>query len=257
MNQVSVILPVYNEAADIQVTFDEVLRFLDSHLSYHFIFVDDGSTDQTRSILHRCLANARTDKISLLSYSTNHGKGWAIKQGIQSVEPELVCFIDSDLAYSLEHLEQLVEKLYQFDVVIGCRNLIPASVEHIHFTRKLAGKIFNLISQKILNLPFRDMQAGLKGFRNHVAQDLIADQTVMRFAFDAELLYLAKQKGYSIGEIPAYVSSTHLRKKSKVSLISDSLKMLISLMMIRYRHRASRFKRRRSAIKSPLKSLRF
>ena len=72
--------------------------------------------------------------------------------------------MDGDLAYSLEHLELLVDKLKQFDVVIGCRNLAWGNFRNLTFLRKISCKIFNFISGKILNLPYRDMQAGLKGF---------------------------------------------------------------------------------------------
>ena len=72
--------------------------------------------------------------------------------------------MDGDLAYFLEHLEVLVENLKEFDVVIGCRNLERGNFRNLTLLRKISCKIFNFISEKILNLPYRDLQAGLKGF---------------------------------------------------------------------------------------------
>jgi len=78
--------------------------------------------------------------------------------------------MDGDLAYSLEHLELLVKKLKQFDVVIGCINLGRGHFRNLTFLRKISCKIFNFISGKILNLLYRDRQAGLKGFNKIPAQ---------------------------------------------------------------------------------------
>jgi len=78
------------------------------------------------------------------------------------------------------------------------------------------------------------MQAGIKGFRKEVAIDLFSKQSINRFAFDVELLYLAQKKGYTIGEIPAIVSEIHLYKSSKVNLVRDSVKMIMNLIQIKY-----------------------
>lgn len=170
-----------------------------------------------------------------MTYSQNRGKGYAIHQGIQYSESDYVCFLDSDLAYSLDHLEVLLDHLKVYDVVIGCRSLGHSHYQRIRFLRRLSGKIFNLLSQWILNLKFRDMQAGLKGFRRDAAQSIFARQTLTGFSFDVELIYLAEKYGYRIGEIPAQVSSHHANKQSKVNLLKDSLRMLGDLLIIRYR----------------------
>ena len=237
MKEVSIVLPVYNESADIRTTFEAVRGFSIQHPSYRFIFVNDGSTDETKWILESQIEKTKTASIELVSYENCRGKGWAVKQGVELADGEYVCFIDGDLAYSLDHLEALVDKLQVCDVAIGCRNLAPMNLKDVEPFRRLSGKIFNWISRKILNLNFRDMQAGLKGFRVAIAHDLFRSQKVMGFAFDAELLYLARQKGYLIGEIPAFVSKNHKQKVSKVNILKDSVKMFISLISIRYFHR--------------------
>jgi hypothetical protein len=70
--------------------------------------------------------------------------------------------MDGDLAYSLEYLELLAEKLKEFDVVIGCRNLDRGNFRNFTLARKISDQIFNFISEKNLTLPYRDRQAGLK-----------------------------------------------------------------------------------------------
>jgi dolichyl-phosphate beta-glucosyltransferase len=221
MMKIAVILPVYNEANCIQQTFDRILEFSQENHAYNFIIVNDGSTDNTLEIIENKLKAFPTHHIKLISYSNRQGKGYAVKKGCEDVDADCICFIDGDLAYSLEHLEPLVAKLENFDVVIGCRNLDRENFRNLTLLRKIAGKIFNFISRIILNLKYRDMQAGLKGFKKIPA-----------------LLFLAKKKGYTIGEIPARVSPQHLYKISQVNILKDSLTMLSCLLKIRSNDRA-------------------
>ena len=130
--------------------------------------------------------------------------------------------MDGDLAYSLEHLKLLVEKLKEFDVVIGCRNLDRENFRNLTLLRKISCKIFKFISGKIINLPYRDMPAGLKGFNKIPAPKIFKIQKITGFSFDAELLFLARKKGYTIGEIPAKVSQHHLYKNSQVNIFKNS-----------------------------------
>ncbi len=243
MKSVSVILPVYNESRCINLTFDAILDYSKNNSFYHFIFVNDGSTDETKEILEKKIIEAKTNNISLISYDENQGKGHAIQTGVESSEGDYICFLDSDLAYSLIHLDFLVDKLELFDVVIGCRNLIPTNVKRVKLIRFVAGKLFNLLSRGILSLNFSDMQAGIKGFKKEIAKDLFERQQIKRFCFDVELIYLAQKQGYKIGEIPAIVSMTHSEKASKVNLVVDSLRMLMSLLKIRINDRLGRYEK--------------
>jgi dolichyl-phosphate beta-glucosyltransferase len=238
MMKIAVILPVYNEANCIEQTFDTILEFTQKNHAYNFIIVNDGSTDNTLQILENKLKGFPTGHINLISYSNRQGKGYAVKKGCEDADADCICFMDGDLAYSLEHLEPLVEKLEKFDVVIGCRNLDRENFRNLTLLRKIAGKIFNFISRVILNLKYKDMQAGLKGFNKIPAQEIFKRQTLTGFSFDAELLFLAQKKGYTIGEIPAKISQQHLYKLSQVNILKDSLKMLSCLFKIRYNDRA-------------------
>ncbi|PZV17555.1 MAG: glycosyl transferase [Leptolyngbya sp.] len=239
--QVAIIMPVYNEQACISPTYDAVLAYCQSHPDYCFIFVNDGSSDRTQQILEQRIAESQTEQIQLLSYGDRGGKGYAVRMGVYLANTEYVCFLDGDLAYSLDHLDRLVAKLAQFDVVIGCRSLMPEGNQGLKLSRKIAGKIFNTLSKQILNLPYVDMQAGLKGFRVKAAKEIFDRQELIGFSFDVELIYLAKKLSCSIAEIPAYVSSSHAIKISKVNLLADSLKMLCDLFKIRWNDLTGRY----------------
>jgi dolichyl-phosphate beta-glucosyltransferase len=241
LGQVSIVLPVYNEQTCIQQTFEAILDYLKSHPNFTFIFVDDGSIDRTKHIITAGIQIAKTPQIKLLSYKPRAGKGYAIRRGVEYAEGDLICFLDGDLAYSLPHLDRLVEKLQTCDVVIGSRLLTRNRHQSARFDRKIAGRVFNFLSRKILNLQYGDMQAGLKGFRRSAAKQLFLHQTLTGFSFDVELIYLAKQWGYTIGEIPAIVSKKHQKKMSKVHLLHDSIKMLLDLLKIRFNDQLGRY----------------
>jgi len=228
----SIILPIYNEQACIEHTFRAVLEYADTHPTYDFIFVNDGSTDQTAALLEAQIRSCKCDRVFLISYPHRGGKGYAVRRGVEIAGGDFVCFLDGDLAYSLDHLDLLISKLEWFEVVIGSRGL-SSNQQEIQLLRRLAGKIFNLLSRRILNLQYLDMQAGLKGFQKRAAQRLFGLQRLAGFSFDVELIYLAKKYGYAIAEIPAQVSSKHSHKQSKVNLLLDSLKMLKDLLRIR------------------------
>jgi dolichyl-phosphate beta-glucosyltransferase len=246
--RLSVVLPVHNEQHCLAQTIAAVLAYVPLHRDVEFIFVDDGSTDRTRDLLAQMLPMVfdrrsviAPTRVRYLTYRQCRGKGHAVKQGCQQAVGEYICFLDGDLAYSLDHLEPLLQGLVHCDLVIGCRNLVDRQTQAVKPSRQLAGKIFNGLSQRILQLHFRDMQAGLKAFRRPVAQHLFSQIQTMGFAFDVELMYLAQKHGYTIGEIPAYLAPQHIDKPSKVKLFQDSVQMLFELFRIRYHDRAGRY----------------
>jgi glycosyltransferase involved in cell wall biosynthesis len=244
MVTVSVILPVCNESACIGQSLAAILAFAKQYPRYQFIFVDDGSIDDTAALVSEQLAQQESDQFWLISYSINRGKGYAVKQGVEFADGDYICFMDGDLAYSLDHIEQMEKLLQSYDIVIGCRDLVPESRAQPSWLRKLTGRVFNWISRAVLQLPYRDMQAGLKGFRKPVAKDLFRRQRITGFAFDVELLYMAKQLGYQIAELPARLSPSHRHKLSKISLGKDSFLMALDLLSIRFQSNITAYEKR-------------
>jgi dolichyl-phosphate beta-glucosyltransferase len=229
----TVILPVYNEAKNIGRVFFEVSRFARQHEEYGFVFVDDGSIDNTAQILRELIRQEDNTPLNMLSYSQNRGKGFAVRKGMEQCDTEFICFTDGDLAYSLDHLPVLVDALNSHDVVMGSRNLAGGKQRNIEISRRLMGLGFNLLARMVLRLPYRDTQAGLKGFRLEAARQIFAKQQIFDFCFDAELLFLARRLGYRIKEVPARVSESHVYRGSQVNLWRDSPRMFLSLLRIR------------------------
>ena len=237
MKSVVVLLPVHNEEWLIGSVLGQVLDFARTHQNWRFIFVDDGSSDGTPATIEARLQETDHPRIELLALTPNRGKAFALREAVLGTTEDLVLFTDGDLAYSLEHLDDLVSGLEEADVVIGSRALSDARQTNITLLRRLSGTAFNLAVKLITTLPFEDTQAGLKGFRRDAARVLFRAQQVRDFAFDAELLYLAKVLQLRVTEIPANVSARHSYKKSRVNMLRDPLKMFVSLIRMRFAHR--------------------
>ncbi|OGJ15884.1 hypothetical protein A3K73_01840 [Candidatus Pacearchaeota archaeon RBG_13_36_9] len=226
----TVILPVYNEEKNLNGSLLKVISFSKQNPEYEFLFVDDGSTDNTKQILKNLKNNK---KVFYISYFPNVGKGYAVKKGVEFAKGEYVAFTDGDLAYSLNHLNLLKKELLSYEVIIGCRDLLKENKKTVSLRRKIIGKSFNFLIRGFLKMPFKDTQAGLKGFRNKIAKELFRNQKINGWAFDVELIYKAIKKGYKITQIPAKVSESHIKKRTKVKLLKDSAKMFFSLIKIK------------------------
>jgi dolichyl-phosphate beta-glucosyltransferase len=244
-NTTCVIIPVYNEAQSLSRTLTAIQDFLQVQEGFSFLFVDDGSIDATPHLLQRFLQQQTSPQISsqlrAVHLQQNQGKGGAVKTGMLLADSKYVCFLDGDLAYSLNYLPQFVQALQTWDVVIGSRNLGQTSQSHVRPLRRLAGKLFNVLSRRIVNLDFPDMQAGIKGFRREVIAQIGPRQKLTGFSFDVELLYLTRKFGHQIGQLPVSVSAHHARKPSTVKLFQDSIKMLLDLLAIRWNDRQGRY----------------
>jgi dolichyl-phosphate beta-glucosyltransferase len=232
----AVVIPIHNEANTITSTTNTLLLFARQHPWFGFVFVDDGSKDGSPEILREILGKNTSGRLRLRTVERNQGKGYAIRVGIEEArgslgEPKYFGFLDGDLAYNPSHLLQLERALKTYDVVIGTR---PLSMRSTTRTWRIPiGRIFNSIVRWMLDIPQRDTQAGLKGFRASAARLLFERQRLDGMAFDAELLFLAKRFNMSIGQIPVVVSAHHVYKTNITYLVFRSIRMLIDLARIR------------------------
>ncbi|CAI9086692.1 glycosyltransferase family 2 protein [Candidatus Methylacidiphilum fumarolicum] len=231
----SVVLPVYNEEKIIQEVSRSICQFSIQNPRYEFVFVNDGSTDNTGNLLKAVLKEYASAHVQLIDYKTNKGKGYAIKEGFRHTRGDNFCFLDGDLAYPLDYLPLFEEKLQSCDIAIGSRiSEKKGFCLERSLRRKFLGYCFNKLVGFILDLPYSDTQAGLKAFRRTVAEKLFKLQRIEGFSFDVELIFLARKLGYKVEEIPVKVSATHSYKHSKIKLFGDSLRMLKELLQIKY-----------------------
>ena len=221
----TVVLPCYNEAGRLPGTLEALLGHLSAAPGeVEMLVVDDGSTDATVSVAE---AVAAVDgRVRVLSYRPNRGKGFAVRTGMLAAQGERVVFTDADGSYRPSDLDRVVAALEEAPVAIGAR-VGGASGPVV---RRAASRVFNLAIRGVLGLPFGDTQSGLKGFRRTAAQQIFGHAQVDGFAFDVEVLWLARRFDLEVAEVGVEAME---RQGSKVQMLADALEMLGEVWAVR------------------------
>jgi len=228
---ISVVIPAYNEEARIGLTVSRTLQFLRGRgFSHEILVVDDGSTDLTTRVVEG--VSEGSPDIRILRQPENRGKGAAVRRGVLEARGDYILFMDADLATPIEELENLlVHARDGADVVLGSRGLPDSDIRQRQpRLRELMGRGFNVLVRTLLLGGFHDTQCGFKLFTRAAAKDLFEHQTLDGFAFDVEVLLLAKDRGYRIREVPVV---WYHAANSKVSPLSDATKMFTDLVKLR------------------------
>jgi dolichyl-phosphate beta-glucosyltransferase len=229
----SVVVPAFNEADRIGDTIQQTLAYLaEVAPDGELIVVNDGSTDATSSIAREALQGARI-QTQLLENFPNRGKGAAVRRGLLAAKKGIGLFFDADLSTPLGETPKLIEPIarHEVDVAIGSRALDRRLIgDHQPWRREQAGRVFNLVVRMATGLPFWDTQCGFKAFRLDVCRPIVEQARIIGFAFDVELLFLARGAGLRIREIP--VRWNH-HEGSKIRFIQDSLRMLREIATLR------------------------
>jgi glycosyltransferase involved in cell wall biosynthesis len=227
-SSLSIVLPCFDEAERLPGTLAAYLaHFPPSRAEVELIVVDDGSSDGTSAIADQIAA--ADPRVRVVRTPHNHGKGYAVRVGVQAAQGELVVFTDADGSYGPEQLERVVAALDRAPVAIGARLGSQAGTGS-PLLRRLASPAFNWVMRLLLGLPFHDTQCGLKGFRRDAAEALFQRARVDGFAFDAEALLVAKRLGLEVVEVPVTAED---RQGSKVRLRGDALRMLADVWKVR------------------------
>ena len=235
----SVVIPAYNEESRLPKTLLSVYEYLHARqLSYEIIVVDDGSSDETSTVVKQfvCLTNS----VKLISYPQNRGKGFAVRSGILASKGRLVLFNDADGATPIAELERLETAISNgAQVAIGSRAMVSrdAEVKTVWY-RKFIGRIFNALVNLLILPGIADTQCGFKLFTRRAALFLFGRQRAERFSFDVEILYLARRTGLRIAEVP--INWTNV-PGSKVDLALDSARMLRDVLLFRARGMFGRY----------------
>jgi glycosyltransferase involved in cell wall biosynthesis len=224
----SLIIPAYNEENRLLHTLEQVFAFLAQEpYTAEVIVVENGSTDKTYAI-----AQAQTEKYPNLRVLHNNqaGKGRAVQRGMLEAQGQYRIFCDADLSMPIEEIRRFIPPRLESDIVIASREVKGAVRYNEPSYRHFTGRVFNLLI-RLLALPkLHDTQCGFKGFRAEVAEDLFRYQSIEGWAFDVEILFIAKQRGYRIVELPI---PWYYNAESKINIVRDSLQMFIDLLQIR------------------------
>lgn len=222
----SIVVPAYNEEQRVGRFLSDLMDYLKDRSGVEVIVVDDGSTDRTVSVVKEF------KDIRIVSYPKNKGKGFAVKKGILAARGEKIIFMDADGATPPDEIPKMLKELDEYDVCIGKRtskesNIIKWQPTH----RVLFSKVFNSFVSLIFNLHLKDLLCGFKGFKKEVGKKLAKDLKSSGWDFDVELLVRARNRGYSIKEIPITWQD---QSKSKLYPFKDAPVILINLLKLKF-----------------------
>ncbi len=201
--RLSIVIPAYNESARIEATLARVLECVESrHWNAEILVVDDGSTDTTVPIVQAWMTRHPT--LHLVKNPGNRGKGYSVRNGLLQASGEIVMFTDADLSAPIEEATRLIDAIDAgADVAIGSRWLDKQKqTVHQPLYRRFFGRCFNWVTRRIIGLPFKDTQCGFKAFRRDAAQIIFRLQTIERWGFDPEILFIARKLKYKVVEVP-------------------------------------------------------
>lgn len=239
----SLIIPTYNEEREIETTLKYTLEYLQKQpYSFEIIVADDGSIDNTVQISQKW-AEKYPDNIKVIAFSPNQGKGSVVKEAmLHHTKGSIRCFYDADASTPIEEVEKLIHEIVKngYDIAIGSRALPESKIEVPQpLYRQTMGKIYNLILRCFRLTHFRDTQCGCKCFNEKSVHIVFPRQTLKRFSFDAEILFIAEKHGLKIKEVPIRWRN---RKESRVHPIKDSARMFWDLLKIRWNAITGRYK---------------
>jgi dolichyl-phosphate beta-glucosyltransferase len=227
----SVVIPAYNEENRIGASLEKIRGYLAAKpFASEIIVVDDGSSDRTVAVAREALEGRVAHRVIRLE--PNHGKGYAVKTGVLASSGEAVMFSDADCSTPIDELEKFLPRLDEgFDVVIGSR-AIPGCDIRVRQPRPRQGmgKFFNRLVRLFVMNGFRDTQCGFKVFRRKAALALFSRLETEGFAFDVEILLLARKLGFRVAEVPVVWCDS---PPSRVRIIRSSWQMLKELRRIR------------------------
>lgn len=225
----SIVIPAYNEEHRLPHTLDELARY-GARLTrpIEILVCDDGSEDGTCALVEA----RRREMPSLRLISLPHrGKGAAVRAGMLAATMPCVMLCDADLSMPIEEVDKFMAALEGgVDLAVGSREGPGAQRYGEPARRHFMGRIFNLCVKVLLIGGLDDTQCGFKGFRRGAARDLFACQQINGFSFDAEVLFLARKRGYAMTVVGI---DWYFNDDSRVRAVSDTLKMTLDLIRIR------------------------
>ncbi|ACL03494.1 glycosyl transferase family 2 [Desulfatibacillum aliphaticivorans] len=204
MVKLSIVIPAYNEEDRIVRTLEKTVDYLSAQdYSSEVVVVSDGSKDNTVAVA-RGYSKEGGPEIRVLEYFPNRGKGCAVQYGMLRAKGERVLFMDADYAVPIEEIVKPMAVLDKgFDVAIASRAMTGAVVKETqNLPRAISAKVYKIIQRLVLGISHPDTQCGFKMFTQKAARDLFSRQKLHSVIFDPEILWLARQRGYKVGEFP-------------------------------------------------------
>ncbi|MDE0106620.1 MAG: glycosyltransferase family 2 protein [Bryobacterales bacterium] len=192
----TVVIPAYNEAGTLQ---EVVARVQAVDIPTELIIVDDASTDGSAELAARIAAEA--DNVTLLRHDRNHGKGRALRTGLEAATGDFVIVQDADLEYDPADYPKLLNPLLQgrADAVYGSRFLTSSEHRVLYFRHYLGNRLLTLLSNLATDLNLTDMESCYKVFRRELLQSIVLEED--RFGFEPEITAKIAKAGARVYEV--------------------------------------------------------
>ncbi len=267
MKKLSVIIPAYNEAHRIEKTLLSVSEFLKNQpYESEILVVSDGSKDETEAVVSR-LVN-QIPNLSIIANKENHGKGFVVKQGMLSATGDVRLFMDADNSTKIVEITKFLpffdspsnkdsessagvingsgtldkrltkEDDQGYGVVIGSRRIQGSVIAtHQGFLRDFLGGVFRFIVHTLAPIGVTDSQCGFKAFSSESVQLIFSKQSIFRWAFDVEILALARKQNIKIKEMPiVWVNDgeSHVKLGGMINMLLEVIQIRINLWTGKY-----------------------
>jgi len=230
---VSIVIPAYNESQHLPKSLEAIENHFNiRNLTREILVVDDGSQDDTVQIVSD-LSNQITG-LKVITNGRNRGKGFAVRRGMLEAIGNLILMSDADQSSPIEEMDKLLPPIQngQTDIAIGSRALEESLIDiHQPFYRERLGCFYNDLIQLFVLRGIKDTQCGFKLFRREVVRDVFPRMQLDGFAFDVEVLFVARKLGYRISEIPITWRND---PDTRIKLFRHGSKMLADLFRIRW-----------------------
>ncbi|PIR18029.1 MAG: hypothetical protein COV46_01580 [Deltaproteobacteria bacterium CG11_big_fil_rev_8_21_14_0_20_49_13] len=243
----SIIVPAYNSGTFIIRSLDTIENFIKS-LAYstELIVVDDGSTDNTFTVVKEWMDRPKSYYARLIGLHKNLGKGGGVAKGILEAKGKYRVFLDADLAYEPPQILRIVATLEDGnDVATACRvdadsrYTISPAFFHYLYTRHMASRLINWILRHTVIPHCRDSQAGLKGFTADAAKMIFSRLKIFGFPFDIEVLFLAEKMGLHSREVA--IEHRYFSEPTTVVFMQDGVSIGSSVLKIWYNYLLGRY----------------
>lgn len=228
-------MPAYNAENLFRNVLEVKKKIEGSFKNFEIVVVNDGSISRFSKDFEK-FKTIHSKNIHVVGYQKNMGKGYALKQGFLNSEGDVIVFLDSDLELSPDHIKEFYKMLEEGDVVIGSKRHKNSKVNYPIF-RRVMSFFYQKMIKILFNLDLKDTQVGIKMFKREVLERCMQRLLVKRYAFDIELLALAKKEGFSIIEAPIKMNfklESNIKPTSVANMILDTLAVFYRLKIIKY-----------------------
>lgn len=231
IKKLSVIIPAYNEEHRIGQTLLAIDAFLKGQpYDYEILVVNDGSKDNTKHAVLDLMP--RIKNLHLMDNRENHGKGWVTKEGMLHATGDVRLFMDADNSTKIDEISKMLPLFSQgADIVAGSRRIKGSNIAVKQgLVRDFLGGVFRFIVHTLVPVGVTDSQCGFKAFSSKAAKAVFSKQTIFRWAFDVEILAIARKRKFNIREVPV----TWINDSESHVKFMGMLNMLLEVLEVRW-----------------------